>query len=192
MSESNLVVRAQEGDEAAWQSLVYEHQAAVFRLAYLILHDAADAEDVAQDAFIRAFRALDRFDSSRPLRPWLLKITLNLARNKRRALGRYLAAIGRLFQATPKTVVEVERASQQRWDGQILWQAVQRLRPKEQEIIYLRYFLELSEKETAEALGVALGTVKSRRYRALVRLRVVVEQEFPSLQEERKNEQATA
>ncbi len=68
MSEAKLIGRARQGDEAAWEILVRQHQEAAFRLAYLLLGDADEAEDVAQETFIRAFRSLDRFDPDRPLR----------------------------------------------------------------------------------------------------------------------------
>ena len=100
--EAALVARARAGDADAWEALVGGYQAPVFRLAYLILGDAADAEDVAQEAFVRAYLALARFDAARPLRPWLLSITANLARNRRRSLGRYWAAMQRAFLAEPR------------------------------------------------------------------------------------------
>lgn len=187
MSEANLVARARQGDEAAWVDLVRQQQVAVFRLAYLLLGDADEAEDVAQEAFIRAFRALDRFDLDRPLRPWLLRITANLARNRRRALGRYLAALRRSLEAAPQPVASnpVGEHVRQQEEARALWQAVQRLRRTDQEVIYLRYFLDLSVAETAAAAGVAPGTIKSRLHRALGRLRAVIEQEFPALRLER-------
>jgi RNA polymerase sigma-70 factor (ECF subfamily) len=183
--ESELIERARRGDGAAWERLVREYQEAVFRLAYLLLGDGAEADDVAQEAFIRAFRALGRFDTSRPLRPWLLKITANLARNRRRALGRSLAALRRLLQAAPLQEPSIERWAQQQHEARTLWQAVRRLNGADQEVIYLRYFLELTVEESAEALGVAPGTVKSRLHRALGRLRDVAEREFPGLGEGR-------
>lgn len=183
MLEPELIASARQGEPAGWEALVAHHQEAVFRLAYLLLGDADDAQDVAQEAFIRAYRALERFDSTRPLRPWLLRITANLARNRRRAMGRYVAALQRAWRAEPEPVVHVERATVQQLDAQQLWQAVRRLSAADQEVIYLRYFLELPEAEMAAALDVAPGTVKSRLHRALPRLRAVVEAEFPGLQE---------
>lgn len=181
MVEIELITRARNGSQAAWHALIQQHQQAVFRLAYLIVADAQDAEDVAQETFLRAFRALDRFDAARPLRPWLLQITRNLAYNRRRSLRRYWQAIQRLWDGEPPFAAQdridhVARAEQ-------LWQAVQQLKRQDQEVIYLRYFLELSVSECAQALGIAEGTVKSRLSRALERLKQVLVADDP-LQEE--------
>jgi RNA polymerase sigma-70 factor (ECF subfamily) len=184
LSEAEWVDRARRGDQAAWEDILRTHQAAAFRLAYLLLGDANDAEDVAQEAFLSAYRALDRFDTARPLRPWLMRITANLARNRRRALGRYLAALNRLLRAEPERVLNVQDLSAKQIEAQDLWRAVRRLSEADQQIVYLRYFLEMPEAETAEALGIAPGTVKSRLHRALNRLRMVVDSEFPSLRKE--------
>ena len=178
--DAALIVQARQGNEAAWAQLMRLHQEPVFRLAYLILGDAAEADDVAQDCFIRAYRKLDKFDAERPFRPWLLQICKNLARNKQRSLSRYWGAVQRFFQAHPDAHV-VALQSDLAVDGQLLWQAVQRLRPAAQEIVYLRFFLDMSEVETAVSLDIAPGTVKSRTHRALKQLRDVVEKEFPEL-----------
>jgi RNA polymerase sigma-70 factor (ECF subfamily) len=162
--------------------MISQHQEAVFRLAYLIVGDPADADDVAQETFIRAYRALDRFDTERTARPWLLSIAANLARNRLRSVGRYLAAVQRFFRADPEAGVQPPPQTNG-GQSQLLWQAVRKLNEIDQEVIYLRYFSELSEAETAQALGVAAGTVKSRTHRALERLRALVEREFPSLRE---------
>ncbi len=188
-AEANLIEQAQHGNEEAWSALVARHQEAVFRLAYLLLGSTDDAQDVAQDVFIRAFYALDRFDTTRPLRPWLLKITSNLVSNKRRSIARYLAAVGRWFQKEAAPVEpDFQDVPERQWEAQTLWQAVQRLSSADREIIYLRFFLELSVTETAEAAGIAPGTVKSRLHRALNRLRRVIANEFPDLQAERIKE----
>jgi len=185
--ESDSVRRARGGDEQAWTELVREHQAAAFRLAYLLLGDADDAEDVTQESFVRAYRALHRFDEERPFRPWLLRIARNLARNRQRSLGRYLAAMRRLGEETTRLPLEtmsghVARAEEAR----TLWWAVRRLSQADQEVIYVRYFLDLPVAEAADALDVAPGTVKSRLHRALNRLRTVVERDFPMLREGRE------
>jgi RNA polymerase sigma-70 factor (ECF subfamily) len=182
-SEGNLIQLARQGDEAAWESLVRDHQEAIFRLAYLFLYDGDEAQDVAQEVFLRAYHHLDGFDASRPLRPWLLSITANLARNRRRSLGRYWAALTRWFNTQPPADSGVEALSGSRLQSQSLWKAIRQLGQPDQEIIYLRYFLELSVSETAETYHVAEGTVKSRLHRALAKLREVIEREHPDLRE---------
>ena len=161
-----------------------EHQEAVFRLAYLLLGDPADAEDAAQETFIRAYRALDRFDGARPLRPWLMQIAANLARNRLRSVGRYVAALRRALATEPEPVIHAAADQASREDADLLWQAIRRLDASDQEIVYLRFFLDLPIEETAQALGIAEGTVKSRLHRALGRLRAVVERDFPALRKE--------
>jgi RNA polymerase sigma-70 factor, ECF subfamily len=184
--ESDLIRRAQAGDDDAYTALVRQHEDVVFRLAYLIVRDAEDAADVAQDAFIRAHRHLGQFDASRPLRPWLLRIAANLARNRRRTRGRYAAMLGRVFNLAPRVAPSAESENVQVQQSEALWQAVHRLDQRDQEVIYLRYMLDLSVEETAQILDVRPGTVKSRLSRALDRLRAVVVAEFPLLTEGRQ------
>ncbi|MFN2171480.1 MAG: RNA polymerase sigma factor [Candidatus Promineifilaceae bacterium] len=182
-NEAFLVAQARKGEEAAWRRLVLQYQDSVFRLAYLITGSAEDAEDVAQEAFIRAFLKLDHYDGGRPLRPWLLAITGNLARNKRRSIGRYWHAVQRFLQAhREETAVS---PAHDPGDAQLLRQAIQKLPQDSQSVIYLRYFLGLSEAETAETLAIAPGTVKSRAHRSLKKLRLIVEHEYPELSDER-------
>lgn len=177
MNEAEAIKHAQQQDHAAWLMLVTHHQEAVFRMAYLLLGNADDAQDIAQETFLRAFRHLQRFDPTRPLRPWLLQIAKNLARNRRRSVQRYLAAWQRWWQHPAQHATFTANHA----EGELLWQAVQRLPVSDQEIIYLRYFLELSVSETATTLGVAEGTVKSRLARALTRLRTLITQDYPEL-----------
>lgn len=180
-----VIKRAVAGDAAAYEQLVQQHQAAVFRFAYLIL---GDAQDVAQDTFIRAYRQLRRFDTARPLRPWLLQIAKNLARNHQRAAGRYLTALQRAFMLRPPQAyagASAETQVEQRGDVQALWDAVRQLPVPDQEVIYLRYMLGISTQETADILDIQPGTVKSRLSRALDRLREVIQDDFPVLAEGR-------
>lgn len=170
MDEASLIRSASQGDAAAWEPLVLAHQQAVFRLSYLLLGDPDDAEDIAQETFLRAWKHLKAFDPTRPLRPWLLSIASNLASNRRRSARRYLAALMRAFRDEPPHST-IEESSAQALEAQQLWKSVQTLRLAEQQIIYLRFFLELSVIETAEVLNVAEGTVKSRLNRALEKLR---------------------
>lgn len=180
--ESDLVRLARQGDGFAWERLVGEHQKPVFRLAYLLLGDPDEAQDVAQETFIRAYHALHRFDAERPLRPWLLRIAANLSHNRRRSLHRYLSALRRLARDDLHALRETPQPDSS--DNQALGEAVGRLKWQHREAIYLRYFLEMSEAEMAGALGIAPGTVKSRLHRALDNLRQVIEHEYPHLKDE--------
>lgn len=183
IDEQGWIEAARQGDADAWAQLVQAHQQAVFRLAYLLLSDPDDAEDVAQETFLRAYHALERFDSARPLRPWLMRITTNLCYNWRRSVGRYLAILQQVLQRDLSVPTAVQQA-EQHLESELIWKAVQRLQFKDQQVIYLRYFMDCSEAETAEVLGVALGTVKSRQHRALAHLRSVLEKDFPQLVQE--------
>jgi RNA polymerase sigma-70 factor (ECF subfamily) len=185
LDESALVRHAANGDAAAWETLVGLHQEAVFRLAYLLLGDPDDAKDVAQDSFLRAWRSLRSFDTTRPLRPWLLSITANLARNRRRSAGRYFAALMRAFREEPVSE-RIEEKSTRSFQARELWEAVQKLNVLDRQIVYLRYFLDLPVAETAEVLNIPAGTVKSRLSRALEKLRTIIRQDFPLLSEERE------
>jgi RNA polymerase sigma-70 factor (ECF subfamily) len=181
-AETELARRARRGDEAAWEALVGRYQEPVFRLAYLILGDAAEAEDIAQEAFVRAYLALARFDETRPLRPWLLSIAANQARNRRRGLGRAWAAMQRAFLSEPQRHHPPPDRTPAT-DARRLRQAVERLRPDARDVVYLRYFLGLSEAETAATLDIPPGTAKSRHSRALAQLRAVIDADFPDLRE---------
>lgn len=175
-TELNLIRLARQGDASAWERLVQQYQDPAFRLAYLILGDPADAEDIAQDAFIRAYLSLDSFDEGRPLKPWLLQIVRNLAYNRQRSLSRYWTHLKRWWQGNPEQVLQP--VHQERAEARLLWQAVRQLKPAWQEVIFLRFFLDLSEAETAAALDIAPGTAKSRLHRALKALKPLIEQDF--------------
>ena len=183
MDETELIQLARQGDGAAWERLVRAHQEPAFRLAYLLIADADQAEDVTQEAFIRAFQRLDRFDPARSFRPWLLGITANMARNRRRSVGRYLAALKRFSREETGQTFAIESKASQQMQAETLWRAIRCLRLEDQQVIYLRHFLELSVAEAAETIGIAEGTVKSRLHRALARLRETIEEDYPELVE---------
>jgi RNA polymerase sigma-70 factor (ECF subfamily) len=170
LTEGELVALAQAGDGDAYASLVRTHQDVAFRTAMLITQDAAEAEEAAQDGFVKAWRALERFRTGEPLRPWLLTIVANEARNRRRSAGRRSAlALRAVVPDREDRSAEAQViASESR--GALL-EALSRLRPDDRLVLGCRYLLELSEAETAAALGVPAGTVKSRTARALARLR---------------------
>jgi RNA polymerase sigma factor (sigma-70 family) len=174
LTEHELVERARGGDGTAYAALVRDHEETAFRIAYVICGNAADAEEAAQEAFVKAYRALGRFRSGEPLRPWLLAIVANEARNRRRSAGRRAALVlraagegrpsGEAASSPEAALLAGERRAQ-------LLSALSALPDRDRTVIACRYLLELSEAETAAALGVRPGTVKSRLSRALERLR---------------------
>jgi RNA polymerase sigma factor (sigma-70 family) len=171
--DAALADRARRGDERAFEELVRMYQGIAFRTAFLLTGSSADAEDAAQVGFVKAWSALPRFRPGAPFRPWLLRIVANEAHNRRRASGRQAALQVRATAARPPddAAPSPEGAALGRQRRAELLRAVERLDERDRDVLACRYFLELSEEETAEVLGVRRGTVKSRTARALERLR---------------------
>jgi RNA polymerase sigma-70 factor (ECF subfamily) len=175
LEDAELIERARAGEVMAYEELVRRHQDVAVRTAYVIAPDG-DAEDAAQEAFVKAYAALGRFRAGAPFRPWLLRIVANEARNRRRSAGRRTGLALRAAEdrrpgdaaPSPESAVLADETRA------LLLGAVNGLRPEDREVIGARYFLDLSEAETAETLGIARGTVKSRLSRALGRLRTEI------------------
>lgn len=159
----------------AYADIVTRYQSLAQRTAYVILRDADEAQDAAQEAFVKAFRAIGRFREGAPLRPWLMRIVANEAINRAKASSRHptvdLAVAGDAA-ADAEGSPEARALAGERRD--LLLRAVNRMREDDRIVIAYRYFFDLSEAEMAEALGIARGTVKSRLSRALSRLREVI------------------
>jgi RNA polymerase sigma-70 factor (ECF subfamily) len=151
---------AQDGSAEALERLFRRHWPAAHRAAYLIVHDAAAAEDIAQEAFLAAIRALDRFDRRRPFGPWLHRIVVNRSIDwaRARALRREVAV-----DAAP------DRPAAPRREGPSpdLVSELAGLAPDHRAVVVLRYLLDYTPGEIADALGVPRGTVNSRLRRAL-------------------------
>jgi len=192
-SDAELIVLAKRGEISAYEALVLRYQTLAFRTAYLLTGNAADAEDAAQSAFLKAWQALHRFEIApgRPggrfrrrrqpgersddnaFRPWLLTIVANEARNRLRTGARHSTV--ELDDAldhpegdgaeSPESIAEANERREE------LANALNRLSERDRTVIAMRYFLDLSEQEMADVLGVPRGTVKSRLARALARAR---------------------
>ena len=173
LDESDLIGRAKRGDTHAYEELVYAHQGIAFRTAYVVAGNAADAEDAAQDGFVKAWRALGRFREGAPFRPWLLQIVANEARNRRRSAGRraHLALRAATEEPSGDAAPSPEASLLSGEMRAALLAAVNELPEDQRTVIALRFFAGLSEHEVAEALSLPEGTVKSRSARALERLR---------------------
>jgi RNA polymerase sigma-70 factor (ECF subfamily) len=179
LDEPELIARAQRGDATAYEELVHAYQGIAFRTAYLLTGGAAEAEEAAQEGFVKAWRALGRFRPGAPFRPWLLRIVANEAHNRRRSAGRRsqlaLRAAAELPSGDAAPSPEAALLGAERREELVA--ALNRLSDADRETLALRYFLDLSEAETAAALGVRPGTVKSRLSRALERLRAELGEE---------------
>ena len=176
-NEAALVERARRGDAVAYEALVRAHQDIAFRTACLFAGSAADAEEAAQEAFVKAWRALPRFRPDAPFRPWLLAIVANEARNRRRAAGRRAGLALRAAQerVSGDAAPSPEAALLAGGERRELLAALGALDERDRAVIACRHLLDLSERETAEVLGCRPGTVKSRLSRALGRMRAELE-----------------
>ena len=172
LDDAAAVARARDGDLDAYDVLVARYTVPAHRAAVL-LGAGADADDVVQEAFVKAYRQISRYRGESGFRPWLLAIvaneTRNLHRSRRRRDGLVLraAAHEQPEQAAPDpadTVLADERR-------QHLVDQIRLLDARDREVLVLRFLLDLSEAETAVTLGLPKGTVKSRTSRALARLR---------------------
>jgi RNA polymerase sigma-70 factor (ECF subfamily) len=166
--ERALVRDAQRGSAEAFEQLFRCHWPRAYRAALLVVGDAAAAEDIAQESFLAAVRALDRFDRRRPFGPWLHRIVVNRAIDwsRARALRRETFAEG------PEPAAAAEREPSGRTEA--LVHGLAALQPEQRAVIVLRYLLEYTPGEIAALLDLPRGTVNSRLRRGLDRLQEAV------------------
>ncbi len=165
-SERAHVRAAQRGDASGIEALFRLHWPRAYRAAYLVVHDAAAAEDIAQEAFLAALRNLDRFDRRRPFGPWLHRIVVNRAIDWSRA--RRLRAEAELTDVLPAP------PAPDRVDAEPLAARIAELSPEHRAVIVLRYLLEYTPGEISRLLGVPRGTVNSRLRRGLDQLKAAL------------------
>jgi RNA polymerase sigma-70 factor (ECF subfamily) len=174
-TERRLIGLAQRGDPAAFSQLVAHYQQVVFNIAYRLTGDRQEAEDVAQEAFVRAYEALDRFELGRPFAPWLCRIATNAALNqiKRRRPEVGVEDVAPLADAAPGPEARaIANDASAR-----LRAAIATLPPHYCAAIELRHFQGLSYQEMSAALGAPLSDVKSWLFRARRRLRQALQAE---------------
>jgi RNA polymerase sigma-70 factor, ECF subfamily len=170
LRERRLVRDAQRGSAEAFEVLFRRHWAGAYRAAWVVMRDAAAAEDVAQEAFIAAVRALDRFDRRRPFAPWLHRIVVNRAIDAARS-----RALRREVDAAAAEDAAAEPAPAPLSDE--LTAALAELGPEHRAVIALRYLLDYTPGEIAALLDLPRGTVNSRLRRALDRLAALLGEE---------------
>jgi len=175
MDDDEAIARSLDGDLAAYEVLVARYSALAHRTAAL-LGAGDEAEDVVQEAFVKAFRHLSGFRRDAPFRPWLLRIVANETHNLTRARGRRSDLAVRLgATADAKAPDDPEGAAVATDRRTRLLEAVRTLPERERQAVVCRYFLQLTEAETAHVLDWPIGTVKSSTHRALARLREEVD-----------------
>jgi RNA polymerase sigma-70 factor (ECF subfamily) len=172
IDDVEAVARARGGDLDAYAALVARYTLRAHRAAFL-LGAGQESDDVVQEAFVKAFRHLSRFRAGEPFGPWLLRIVANETKNLTRSRRRRAALALRLGSVEPDGAAADEPVDEllaaERRAG--LLTAVNALPERERQVLVCRYFLDLSEAETAQVLACPLGSVKSRTSRALNRLR---------------------
>jgi RNA polymerase sigma factor (sigma-70 family) len=173
-TDAALVEAARSGDVASYGLLVERYQSVAHRTAFA-LGAGDDTADVVQEAFVKAYLALDRFRGTEPFRPWLLRIVVNETRNRWRWMSRHrtvpLPLVGDDLAAAAPTP---EQAAEDRETSRLLRNALVALPPRQREVVVCRYLLDLSERDTAQVLEIPSGTVKSRLSRALAALQAAL------------------
>lgn len=170
-SDTDLVLRARDGDDAAFGALVRRYQTAALRLAAAISGSPDDAADIAQEALVKAHRSLAKLADPSTVRAWLLRIVANEAKNHLRGRDRRRQRELRFGSWAVSAAVEPEASLLDGEAARGLAVALGRLSTRHRQVLAYRYFAGLSEAETSQAMGVAPGTVKSRTARALGQLR---------------------
>ncbi len=174
--ERRLVREAQRGSRQALAELYAAHWRRAHRAAYLVVHDAAAAEDVAQDAFLAAVDALDRFDRRRPFAPWLHRIVINRAIDwaRRESLRQQVEEADPAAEAAARAAEG--RAGPASAPGDELMVALAELPPEQRAVVVLRYLLDYRPGEIGRMLELSRGTVNSRLRRGLDRLGELLEE----------------
>lgn len=162
IDDLQAIQRLKDGDIGGLEILVARYQAKAVRVAFLITHDEALAEDVVQETFVRLYRRIEQFDSTRPFEPYLLRSVANAALNAARKTDRQVSLDGnpeRVEQLLAQAA-SVESEVEYRQLKQEIIQALSGLEPRQRAVVVQRYYLEMSEKEMAVALDAPPGTVK--------------------------------
>jgi len=183
VSIETLLEQCRAGDDLAWEALVRRTQGRVFALAYHYLHDREEARDVAQEAFVRIYRNLDRYEEGGSFMAWLARITRNCALDRIRrlkVLPAYGAAEMEADDRRPDEDPDPEATSLSRERSDLLYRALDLMSEINREMILLKEIQGLKQSEIAEMLDIPLGTVKARTNRARIELAARVLELDPS------------
>ena len=166
-TEEDIIARVLAGNRQAYARLVEEYKTAIYNLAYRMTGNVQDAQDLAQESFIRAYKNLVVFDPRRSFFTWLYTISLNLIRNYLKKKGRESSIpVGENSLSEAVSASEEQETARE----ELLEICLARLSPRVRELIVLRYYLGLSFEEVAEITGLSTSAVKMRIYRGLEKL----------------------
>ncbi len=177
-TDAAIIEQVLAGDSAPFRLLVERYQRAVFNASYRLVGDHHQAADIAQEAFVRAYRSLHTFRRDAPLAPWLCRIAINLSLNWLKRQRPELSLEERLEKHAlelPDLSDEPQRRLLQGERQQSVREAVLALPPDQRAVIELRHFQELSYQEMAQILGISVSNVKVRLFRARKHLRQILE-----------------
>ncbi len=172
-SDRELVLSARAGDVEAFDTLFYRHRDGIYRAALAITHEQTVAEEIVVDAFARAYRAIDRLDPRDSLRPWLYRVALNLALNRRPRARPSLESLDDASETASTGEEALPETFAERNERQmVVLAAIDALSAKQRVVVILHYLHDMNLAEIAEIVGCPVGTVKSRLHYALRHLRV--------------------
>ena len=170
-SDGDLVLRTRQGRLEAYGELVRRHQTSVFNVCYRLMAERAEAEDMAQEAFVRAYQRLATFDTSRPFGPWIRRVAANLCLNRfQRRTPAQVSLEDETDQVEADPSAAPEQARVQQEQAERLRAAILDLPPHDRAVIELRHFHDLSYQSIARTLDMSLSDVKSHLFRARRRL----------------------
>ncbi len=173
-SDAQLVRRCRQGDDRAWRALVRRLTPLVYRVATRMLRDPDAAEDACQEAFLNMHRAFDSYDATRPLKPWVSRITYNACLHRLRGAmvkATRVAEPGDLDQRNPHGGASPESQAAGLEANRLLEAALAELSAQDRTLVAMRYREGLSDAEIAEVVDMPVNTVKTRIFRARARLR---------------------
>lgn len=166
-SEAEIIERVQSGDKEAYHIIVTHYMQRAYYIALGFVHNPQDALDISQEAFIKAFRKIKKFDSKRPFFPWFYQLMKNLCLD-------YLKGKQRREEVPLDGVRILKTEKDDREMKEVLWKGIEDLPLEQKEVIILRYFQQYSYQEMADILEKPIGTVMSSLYNAKLRLKKII------------------
>jgi len=196
LEEKSAIARLKQGDLDGMEALVKRHQVRAVSAAYLIVRDPKLAEDIVQEAFLRAAEKIDQFDESRPFGPWFLRSVINASTKAVRRQKRFIPLDGRRDEETTKVAdwlmdpdPHPEQIIETQETRQVVWKALGELTAEQRAVIVMRHFLEMSEAEMTEELDRPLTTIRWRLKAARNQLRKILQlfwkKDYQEAQDER-------